>query len=234
LVSQVRRVVAELCILDEQPKYINPKAVDAAVKPEPQHVKHFKPNVRVPPVEIGLLRKKAVEVVLPGLIIERPSRASKLGNPVVRRPATWVPMVPDVPIALRVGPRCAAGDEPRMLIRGMIRNVVEDYFNAARMGIGDKQIEVCKRSEDGIDRATVRNVVTEVRHGRGEKWRDPDRADTEPCQIVQPLTNAGKIADTVIVGILKRARVDLVYDGALPPRPRDHARSTRHTLWWFP
>ena len=46
---------------------------------------------------------------------------------------------------------------------------------------------------------------------------DVHRIDAEIGDIVQPLDDAGKIADAVAIGILKRARIDLIDYRAAPP-----------------
>jgi hypothetical protein len=58
---------------------------------------------------------------------------------------------------------------------------------------------------------------TEISHGRGEDRRKPDRVDAQFGQIRQAPANAGEIAHTVAAFVLKRARVDLIDDAALPP-----------------
>jgi hypothetical protein len=44
-----------------------------------------------------------------------------------------------------------------------------------------------------------------------------DNAGAEPFQIVESRDNARKIANTVATGVLKRPRIDLINNFALPP-----------------
>src|SRR5208337_5668288 len=46
----------------------------------------------------------------------------------------------------------------------------------------------------------------------------PQRLDAQVHKIREPLENALKVADAVAVGVLKRAGINLIEDGALPPR----------------
>jgi len=78
-------------------------------------------------------------------------------------------------------------------------------------------VEIRKRAEHRVDIAIVGHVVTEILHRRGKERRKPYRIHTQIGHMAQPFRYAGNIADPVIVGILKRARVDLVDHGAPPP-----------------
>jgi hypothetical protein len=68
-----------------------------------------------------------------------------------------------------------------------------------------------------VDAGVIGNVVAEVRHGGGEDRREPDRVDGEFRKIGQAPANAFEIADAVAVRVVKRARVNLIDDAALPP-----------------
>ena len=87
-------------------------------------------------------------------------------------------------------------------------------------------VEIRKRAEDRIDAGVVGDVIAEIGHGRGIERRDPDGVDAQPLQVVGTLGDPREIADAVAVAVLERARVDLVDDGRLPPRPllRRHLR----------
>jgi hypothetical protein len=101
---------------------------------------------------------------------------------------------------------------------------VEDQLQPARVRLGDDAIEIADRAEQRVDRAVVGNVVAEVGHGRAEDRRDPHRVDPEPGEVVEPAGDAVEVADAVAVGVLERARIDLVDDAALPPGRLGHGR----------
>src|SRR6266566_5916127 len=94
-----------------------------------------------------------VEVVLAGLFIERPRAAHALedGAPVVRRAATAARIGPDVEVSLRIGARRTRRDEPRMLVRCMARDEVDDDANAAAVRFGEKPVELGQISERRVD-----------------------------------------------------------------------------------
>ena len=71
LPERVRRVVAEVVVLDQVVHHVDPEAVDAAVQPEAQDVQHRLLHFGVAPVEVGLLAEEGVVVVLPG--VSRPT-----------------------------------------------------------------------------------------------------------------------------------------------------------------
>ena len=109
-----------------------------------------------------------------------------------------------------------------MLIGGVIGHPIDDDFDAAPMGFGHQPIERGEIPKKWINIAVVGYIVAKVFHRRRIKRAEPDRlhAQRSRCavvQIIQPFNNTGQIADTVLGGILKTARVDLIDDAALPP-----------------
>src|SRR5205807_6985515 len=68
-----------------------------------------------------------------------------------------------------------------------------------------------------VDVAVVADVVAEVGHWGAVEGRDPDRVHAEPGQVVQPVLDAGQVADAVSAGVLERSRVDLVDHRVSPP-----------------
>src|SRR5262249_34525028 len=95
-------VIPEVLVLDKLVDCIDAESIDAAVEPEAQHVQHGRPDLGVPPVEIGLLLEKCVIVILAGWFIEGPGRSTKLAHPVAgwRAVGPWI--TPDIPIAFRM------------------------------------------------------------------------------------------------------------------------------------
>ncbi len=53
-----------------------------------------------------------------------------------------------------------------MLVGGMVRHKIEDYFEAAAMRLFEEQVEVVERTEDGIDVAIVGDVIAKIGHRR--------------------------------------------------------------------
>ena len=90
-----------------------------------------------------------------------------------------------------------------MPIRRVVRNEIEQDLQPATMRGRDQRVEIRQGSKDWIDVGVVRNIVAEISHRRRKDRRDPDRVDAEIRQIRQPLRDALKIADPVVIGILK-------------------------------
>ena len=81
-----------------------------------------------------------------------------------------------------------------MLVRAVVRHVVEQQPDAALMAGGNQAVHGGEVTEDGMDVAVVRYVVAEVGHRRGKGGRKPDRIDAKRpvaavVQIVEPVDN---------------------------------------------
>ena len=88
------------------------------------------------------------------------------------------------------------------------------------MRLLDDPVEIGEGAEARIDPAIVGHIVAEILHRRGEEGRDPDAVDAQIGDVVEPLGDAGKIADPVTIGVAEGARVDLVDDRPAPPCER--------------
>ena len=131
--SWIDGVVPILRILVKVMDGIHPKPIDTSVEPESQHVAHGLLDVRIAPIEVGLLLQVRVIIVLSGSFIESPGRTAKLALPVVRWRPVRLRVSPHVPVPLWVGLRGAALLKPGMLIRGMVRHEVKDDLDASRV-----------------------------------------------------------------------------------------------------
>ena len=220
----VGRIVAEFGILDHEPHHVDPEPVRAAVEPEPHGGDHGILDGRVAPVQVWLLAQEAVQVPLAGGGIEGPGRTAEVRHPVVWRHALAPAVPPDVPVALGAVPRRPAVAEPGVLVGGVAGHEVQDDLEASRVGVGHQVVERGERPEQGVDVAVIGHVVAEIRHGRRIDWRDPDRVHAEPGHVVEAPPDALEVADAVAVGVLERARVDLVHGAALPPQVLGHGR----------
>src|SRR5208282_4006398 len=129
---------------------------------------------------------------------------------------------PDVPVAFGIGARRARLHEPWMLIRGLVGHQIDDHAHPAAMRLCDQAIEGGEIAEIRVDAAVVADVVAPVVERRRIDGVQPDGVDAERVrraviEIVEMRGNAVEIADAVSVRIGKRARIDLIENGALPP-----------------
>ena len=137
--------------------------------------------------------------------------------PVVGR-GVGVAVAPDVPVAVRRVDRRTRLDEPRVSVARVVRHPVEDDPDVASVGFGDEEVELVEVTEDRIDVAVVRDVVSVIGHRRGEHRRQPDRIDPEPLEVVEVRHDPTEVADPVAGRVAEAPRVDLVHGGGLPPR----------------
>ena len=158
-------LVGQLGILEEPVRDVDPDPVDAAVEPETEDLLELGLDVRVVPVEVGLLAREEVQVVPARLLVERPGRAAEHREPVVRL----------------VGPHVVVGvlAEPRMLDRRVVRDEVDHDLQVERMCVAEQRVEVGERAEPRIHAAVVRHVVTVIGPGRRKERRDPEPVDAE-------------------------------------------------------
>ena len=104
-----------------------------------------------------------------------------------------------------------------MLVAGVVDDQVHDQPHPAAVQLRDQLVELLERAEQRVDALVVADVVAVVGLRRGVDRREPQDVDAEVAQVVQPLQDAAQVADAVAVGVLERARIDLVDDGAGPP-----------------
>ena len=111
-----------------------------------------------------------------------------------------------------------------MLVARVSRDEVEDDLDSAPVRGCDESIGVGQRAELGMDVAIVGHVVAPVCVRRGVNRVQPEAADAEPLQVVEPVDDAAEIAHSVPVRVRKRPGIELVDDDTLPPG-RSHAQS---------
>ena len=99
-----RRVVPLPGVLHHLMGGIHPEPVDSQVQPEPCHVEHRLPDLRVPPVQVGLMSQERMPVVLAGFGVEGPGRPAEHAHPVVGRGTIGLRVAPHIPVPLGVVP----------------------------------------------------------------------------------------------------------------------------------
>jgi hypothetical protein len=205
--------------------YVDAEPVHPAVEPEPQDCLEFRPHLVVRPVQVGLLGGEQVQVPLA-------RGAVRLGDPSPRQAAEVAPPVVGWFIATRpaaiseevAGPLPAArrgrerGPEPRMLVRGVVGDEVDDDPQTQGMSVADKLIEVSERAEVRVDVAIVPDVIARVRLRRGVERVQPDRVDAQVAKVRQPGPDAGQVPDPIAVRVGEAADIDLVDHRVPPPR----------------
>jgi hypothetical protein len=98
------------------------------------------------------------------------------------------------------------------------------------VGRVEQRVEVPERPVGPVDVGEVGDVVAEVGQRRRVDGREPRRVGTELGEVVETRLDAREISDAVAVGVLERARVDLIDDRVAPPgrgRPTVPCRAQR-------
>ena len=179
---QARPEVRERRILHQPVGDIDAETVGAALIPEPQDRFELGADLRVAPVQVGLLGREQVEVPLPGLPVRfhdpGPGRSTEDALPVRR----WLASAPPAALAEEVAQTlrtAGAGrqrvDEPGMPVRRVVGHDVEQDPEAKLVRLGDQGVGIGQRPEQRIDVAVVGHVVATVGHRGGEPGIDPDR-----------------------------------------------------------
>ena len=245
------RLLRELGVLHEQRGRVDPDARCPAVEPEPQHVLMLVPDIRVLPVQVGLLRGEEVQIPVGRLAVcvgcPGPGGAAEDRLPPVRRLLALVACAGPEPEARALARSRRRGDclpEPRVLVRDVVRDDVDDRADSERARLGDQLLGLRERPERRVDRAVVRDVVSRIGKRRGVPRVEPERVDAEVSQVRQPGPDAGKVADPVAVRVGEAPDVDLVDDRVAPPQaagglrrrpPRSHpGRAEELPSPWIP
>ena len=104
-----------------------------------------------------------------------------------------------------------------MLIGGVVQNHFHDHAYPALMGGLQEALEIIEIPVTRMHRKIVRDIVAVVAQRRRKEWHQPDGVDPQILKIVELLCQAAEIADSICVGVEKRADVDLVDDGVFVP-----------------
>jgi hypothetical protein len=118
----------------------------------------------------------------------------------------------------------------------VVHHEVGDHPDAALVGGFDEVAHVVDGAVVRLDLEVVGDVVAAVAQRRLVERQQPDAVDAEPVQVVELLDQPAEVTRPVAVGVVERARMDLVEDRrlepervALEPVPGSFAHSTRST-----
>ena len=188
------------------------------------------PDVGVRPVEVGLLGREQMEVPL-----AVPSHRRVHAEPPKIDCQLFGGSSPSGPAPGRNQKRSRSGEpggdgerrlEPRVLVRDVVRDDVDDRADPELARLGDQLLGLVERPEGRVDRPVVDDVVAVVGHRRRVPGVEPESVDAELVQVREPGADAREVADPVAVPVGEAAHVDLVDDCVPPPRASRRGRSS--------
>src|SRR5688572_5734761 len=118
-----------------------------------------------------------MEVVLLGLVVVGPDAVLGVGEDDLCLRLVWGFVGPHVEVSELGGSPGAGGAEPRMAVRGVVDDEVDDDPQPTVLGCAYEGDEVAERTEPTVDAVVVGDVVAVVAVRRGLEWHQPDAAD---------------------------------------------------------
>ena len=152
---------------------IQTEAVDPQVQPPADHPVDFFPHLRIFPVQIGLFRRKDMEIGLARVVIVSPGRAAEEALPSVRQ-LVFRGIRPQIIVAVRIVFAFFCFQKPRMLVARMVHHQIHDDFDACSMGFAQQFLEIGHRPEIGMDVLIIGNVIAVVDIRRSVNRVQPD------------------------------------------------------------
>src|SRR3712207_6251726 len=104
-----------------------------------------------------------------------------------------------------------------MIHRCMVRHEIDDDPQTTVMGRMGESDEIAERTQPWIDGIEIRDVIAVVTVRRGIERKQPDAGRPERLDMIEPVSEAGKIADSVSVRIHEGFDIDAIDDGVLVP-----------------
>ena len=175
------------------------ETINPFVEIEPDDVLHLFDDLWVLPIQVRLLRGENVKVPLPRFGDIGPSGAREIARPVIRGTFSSILAIhPDVIIVIRAI-LVLARLEPRVAIRGVIRDKIHDNSHAPFLRLGDQAVEILHRSIFRVDFVIIRDVVTDVELRAFVDRAQPKDIDPQILQVIEFGQDAGDIPDAIAV-----------------------------------
>ena len=210
-------------LLDDEGCGIDPEAGGTQLQPEAHHLGHLGAYGGIGPVEVGLKVIEAMEVPRLRLLVEGPGLGLLAREDRALMPIRRLLCTPDVPVAIRRIRAASGRDKPRMLVRGVVDDQIEDDPNAALPRRSGQVREVTEAAQCRVDAVVVADVVATVAPGTGMDRIQPQARDSQSGQVVKATDQSPQVASTVTVRVLERRHVEAVDNGLLiPPAGHEH------------
>ena len=104
-----------------------------------------------------------------------------------------------------------------MFVGAVVDYQVHEDVHIPFFGLGQEPVHVLHGAETGVDIIIIGDVVAFVRQRGGVAGGEPDDVHAQVLQVIQLADDAGKIADSVSVGITEALWVNLIRYLVMPP-----------------
>jgi hypothetical protein len=111
-----------------------------------------------------------------------------------------------------------------MLAGSVINDEIDDHSDPTAVRLVDEFDEVAERPVALVHAEVVGDVVAVVAVGRWLKRGEPDRADAERFEVVEPATQPFEVAATIAVTVEERLDVKAVENRVFVPEVGKHGR----------
>ena len=197
---------------------IKPEAVQPLIQPPVYHIINFFSEVRIFPIQIGLLfveHMQIVFIVMSGQFV--PDRSAEIRAPVTGERFAFF-YVCEIKEFAVLSVRILAGFfEPFMFVGAVIDHEIHQNIQITLMCFLKKPIHIRHGSETGVDLSVIRDIIALIRQWGHINRRKPDDIDTQILQIVKFADDARQITDAVSVAVAETLRIDLISCHLMPP-----------------
>ncbi len=203
--------------LEEIRHRVQPETVQADVEPITEHVDHRVGHFGVLEIEVGLVREKAVPVVLAPLRVPCPVGFFGVdeNNPGIA--VAMVVVAPHVPVGLGVGAVLAGLLEPDVLVAGVVDDQVGDHPDAAPVSLVDELGDIGDLAVLRQHRPVVGDVVAAVAQWRLVEGEQPDAVHPQPAEVIELAHDPRYVPTAVVVAVEKASYQHLVKNRSLVP-----------------
>ena len=208
-----REAVRQTLRLGDEGHHILPEAVHPQIQPEAQDILHLPAHLGIGHVQIRLLFGEEMEIVFVQPLVIFPGAALKEAGPVVGGTALapdGLARAPDVVVVIGVVLPLFALQEPGVLVGAVVHHQIHEDPQSPGVGALQHLLEELQIPVIRVDVFVIRDVVAEVRVGRGIEGGEPDGVHPQALDIVQLGEHAPEIADPVPVAVAEAAGPDLI------------------------
>ena len=161
---------------------------------------------------------EVVQIPLVRLGVAFPEAVLLVGEDNVLRARLGLGRAPHVIVPIRVVLAAPGGLEPRMTVRRVVHDEVDDHPNATCPSRAYEFDEVAMGSEARVDAEEIGDVVAVVLAGGRIEGHQPQACHAEVVEVLDALRHAADVPRAIPVPVVKGLDVRAVEDRVLPPQ----------------